>query len=254
MAYQVTQPRGPAPAPRIRDGTSDNDGDLWRERTRLVMAPTAPPSILGLFGFAGATFIVAAYLAHWYGSGTSQLYLIPFALVFGGVAQLIAGLFAYRARDGLATAMHGMWGSFWIAYGLLWILDAAGALKIPAGANFPELGWWFIPLAAITFMGAVAAIAVSRALTGVLGLLAAGSALAAIGFIGAFSGVVTAAGYVLVASAAVAFYTASAMMLEGTFRRAVLPVGRAHRGEPVDGAPLDVIEYPFGMPGAHAGQ
>jgi len=56
------------------------------------------------------------------------------------------------------------------------------------------------------------------------------------------------------AIAAVAFYTASAMMLEGTFRRSVLPVGRAHRGDVPEPADLDIIEYPIGMPGAHAGQ
>jgi len=31
----------------------------------------------------------------------------------------VAGMCAYRARDAVATAMHGMWGSFWIAYGIL---------------------------------------------------------------------------------------------------------------------------------------
>jgi hypothetical protein len=27
-------------------------------------------------------------------------------------------MWAYRARDGLATAMHGMWRSFCMAYGM----------------------------------------------------------------------------------------------------------------------------------------
>ena len=135
MAYRTT---AAAPAMSATNGSRDADRTVWRERTRLVLTPTAPPSILGLFGFAGATFIVAAFMAHWYGSGTSQVYLAPFALVFGGLAQLVAGLFAYRARDGLATAMHGMWGSFWLAYGLLWVLDATGALRIPAGRTSPN--------------------------------------------------------------------------------------------------------------------
>src|SRR5919198_1326377 len=36
--------------------------------TRVVLQPVAAPSILGLYGFAGATFIVAANLAGWYGT------------------------------------------------------------------------------------------------------------------------------------------------------------------------------------------
>jgi succinate-acetate transporter protein len=35
-------------------------------RTRIFLQPIAAPSILGLYGFAGATFIVATYLAGWY--------------------------------------------------------------------------------------------------------------------------------------------------------------------------------------------
>jgi hypothetical protein len=44
------------------------------------------------------------------------------------------------------------------------------------------------------------------------------------------------------------------MMLEGTFRRTVLPVGHVgHHGDRRI-PPTDVIEYPIGMPGAHADQ
>ncbi|HEX5584977.1 GPR1/FUN34/YaaH family transporter, partial [Gaiella sp.] len=86
---------------------------------RITLSPIAPPSILGLFGFSGATLIVAAWMAGWYGDATTPQYLFPFAAIFGGLAQFLAGMWAYRARDGLATAMHGMWGSFWMAFGIL---------------------------------------------------------------------------------------------------------------------------------------
>src|SRR3954465_11418643 len=100
--------------------------------TRVVLQPLAAPSILGLLGGAGATFIVAANVAGWYGNHTTTpLVLAPVAMVFGGLAQLPAGVWASRARDGIATAMHGMWGSFGLAYGILNIMLAAGTLKAP---------------------------------------------------------------------------------------------------------------------------
>ena len=113
--------------------------------------------ILGLFGFAGATFIVAARLAGWYGSTNSGAFLFPLAAMFGGLAQFMAGMWAFRARDGIATAMHGMWGSFWLGHGILNLLAAAAALALPTG-KFPELGFWFLALAAITLAGAIAAL------------------------------------------------------------------------------------------------
>src|SRR4051812_19689486 len=118
--------------------------------TRVFLQPIAAPSILGLFGFAGATFIVASQLAGWWGDADSPLYLAPFAATFGGIAQFMAGMWAYRARDAVATAMHGTWGAFWIAYGVLNILVAAGALRAASPAwHDPELGFWFFALAAI---------------------------------------------------------------------------------------------------------
>src|SRR3954466_6360031 len=91
------------------------DTDGWYgdfARPRVFLQPIAAPSVLGLFGFAGATFIVAANMAGWYGGATSGRFLFPFAATFGGLAQFAAGMWAFRARDAVATAMHGMWGSF----------------------------------------------------------------------------------------------------------------------------------------------
>jgi hypothetical protein len=84
------------------------------------------------------TFMVSAHIAGWYGDAASPLYLFPFAAMFGGVAQLAAGMWAHRARDAIATAVHGMWGSFWLAYGILYLLAATGDL---ASRSASFLGW-----------------------------------------------------------------------------------------------------------------
>ena len=36
---------------------------------RIFLQPIAAPSVLGLYAFMGATLIVAAHMAGWYGSG-----------------------------------------------------------------------------------------------------------------------------------------------------------------------------------------
>jgi succinate-acetate transporter protein len=196
------------------------------------LQPIAAPSILGLYAFAGSTFIVSAHLAGWYGGPDTPLYLLPFAAVFGGVAQFAAGMWAYKARDAIATAMHGMWGSFWIGFGLLELLIAAGT--IPANeVAFPAFGYWFIALAAITLMGTIAAAAENLALTLVLGTLTAGSVAAAIAeLIGSSPGQGwdAIAGYTLMISAILAWYTASALMFKGV-GRPVLPVGETKHAQ-----------------------
>ncbi|MGD9999258.1 MAG: acetate uptake transporter [Ilumatobacteraceae bacterium] len=226
----------------------------WEDRTRVVLEPIAAPSILGLYGFAGATFIVAAHLAGWYGDSESAFYLFPFAAFFGGLAQFIAGLYAFRARDALATAMHGMWGSFWLGYGVLYAFFATGVLVEPAG-DFPELGFWFLALGAITLVGAIAAMAENVILAGVLTSLAGGAVIAAIANLAGNSGAETLAGYFFIVAAGLAFYLASAMMLESTYGQVVLPTGKWNRAANILGRHVThPIEYEQGMPGVRQGQ
>ena len=215
---------------------------------RIYLQPVAAPSILGLFGFAGATFMVAAYMAGWYGGADTMLYLIPFAVMFGGLAQFLAGMWAFRARDGLATAMHGMWGAFWIAFGALGLMFRGTAGGFPAGL-FPALGFWFIVLAAVTWVGAWGALAENVSLFLVLAFLALGSTLEAIFRLAGGGGIQIVAGYCLIISALVAFYTASALMLAECYGHSVLAVGKIRRA-----AEIPAISSGCGEPGVVRGQ
>lgn len=231
------------------------EADQWGERARIVLSPIAAPSILGLFGFFAATLLVGSNMAGWWGTAASQTLVFPFALMLGGVAQFLAGMWAYRARDGLATAMHGIWGTFWLAFGLYQLLVTAGrlpAVTMPLDVSF---GFWFIPLAAITAMGALAALARNVGLFAVLAPLATGSGFAAAGFIGGFSWCLTVAGWLFVFSAGFAFYTASALMLKESYGRTILPTGEYRTAANVPGREdARPVEYPDGMPGSRAGQ
>lgn len=215
---------------------------------RIYLQPIAAPSILGLYGFAGTTFMVAAHMAHWFGTVQTDLYLAPLAALFGGFAQFTAGMWGFKARDGVATAMHGMWGSFWIAWGLLQLAFLDGKLIEPTGA-FTALGYWFIILAAITWVGAYAASAESKVVASVLGFLAAGSTVAAISELAGSSSGMILAGYLFIISAILAWYAASALMLENAFNRPVLPLGKPQQ---VREAP--VVMSGRGEPGVIRGQ
>src|SRR5262245_55994246 len=84
--------------------------------TRVTLQPIAAPSALGLAGFSVATLMVATIQAKWWGSPADFKGVAPFCLTFGGIAQFLAGMWAYKARDIVATLAHGMWGAFWIAF------------------------------------------------------------------------------------------------------------------------------------------
>lgn len=239
----------------------EGEGDvhaLWESRARVVLSPVAAPSILGLFGFATATFMVASNLAGWWGSPKSLMYLAPFCIVFGGLAQFLAGMWSYKARDGLATAMHGMWGSFWIAWGMFELMMATHVIPMPATAAtyFPAFGFWFVMLGLITGIGFFASFPRGAGMVGTLGCLSAGSCLLAVAFLSGNLGIREAAGWVLVASVGFALYTGTALLLAETFGgKTILPFGKRAKDSNVPGHQLiRPIEYPEGMPGVKVGQ
>lgn len=242
-------------SPRATNG-SRSDLDHWRDQTRVFLQPIAAPSILGLFGFAVATFIVTAYLVGWYGTGTSPLIIFPLATAAGGIAQGAAALWAFKARDGLATAIHGIWAAFWLAYGFLNFMIALKLVPVPAPhAAVPELGYWFFALAGVTLVGLVASLAENFGLTLVLAPLTVGAAFIGVFYIVGGTGWQDLGGYVTMASAFAAFYVAAAMVLEGAFGRVVLPLGKHRREANVPGERLTYpIQFERGEPGIKQGQ
>jgi len=257
-------------APDRRTASNGHAGEAelqreWGAKTRICLQPVAAPSILGLFGFASSTFLVAAFLAGWYGQHDKPAVVLanvaPFCLFFGGLAQFTAAMWSYKARDAIGTAMHGTWGAFWMGFGIFFILVGAGVITLvttPGSKAMIPYGCWFYTLAVITGCGFLAALRKNAGLASVLLTLAVGSACVAIGFT---SGVTTwyhVGGYVLVVSAALAVYTATALMLLEAVGRVVLPLGHFPYTKRENWLPGSILarplEYEHGMPGAKIGQ
>lgn len=242
------------------NGMSEEEAErsAWQDRSRIVLNPVSAPSAMGLFAFSAATLIVAGNLAGWYGKASTAMYFAPFALAFGGIGQFLAGMWSYKARDTIATVVHTMWGSFWIAYGILWLMIGSKALAMPAGIKATHvvgLGMWFVMLSLLTAVCALAAIAKSIGVFTTLGLLAAGSALLAAGYISGTHTTIVAGGWVLVASVGAAIYTGTALMFADSYGRTILPLGTFKKDANIPGRVIShPIEYSGGMPGVRVGQ
>jgi succinate-acetate transporter protein len=247
-----TQPVG---APARTNGAAGELG-LWRDHARVFLQPIAAPSILGLFGFSAATFMVTAYLVGWYGKASSPLLIFPFATAAGGIAQGVAAVWAFKARDGLATAIHGIWAAFWLGYGFLNFMVALKLIPAPApGAAVPELGYWFFALAAITLAGAIASVGESLAISSVLFPLTVGVAFLGVFYTVGGTGWEKVGGYVTMASAFTAFYAATAMMFASAFGRVILPLGKYRREANTPGGRHTYpIQFELGEPGVKQGQ
>jgi succinate-acetate transporter protein len=241
---------GAAPKPY----TEDEIG--WRERSRIVLTPIAAPSIMGLTGFMLATLMVGAWQAGWYGNADTPLSLWPFALVAGGVLQSIAAVMSFKARDGMAVAVHTAWGAFWIGWGIFQLLVATHVQPaVPLSTSNPAFAFWFIGLTLVTFTCMIGAMASNAAITLTLAALTGGAGITAAGFWAGSVGTLHVGGWFFVISAGLAWLAVSAMVLEHSFGRTILPSAKWEKAANIPGRKaVDPIAYSQGGPGLRVGQ
>jgi uncharacterized protein len=189
----------------------------------------ADPGPLGLAGFATTTFVLSMINANLVGGGveTAAGIVIGLALAYGGIAQLVAGIWEFRTGNTFGATAFCSFGAFWISF---YVLLHIGATAIPKSELFSAVGlylWaWgiftsYMFIASLRTTGAVALVFILLAITFiVLGI--GNSALS--GGTATTNGTVKLGGYLGIATAIAAWYASFAGVTNSTFGRTVLPV------------------------------
>jgi succinate-acetate transporter protein len=194
------------------------------DRTTAVSpSPIADPAPLGLAAFALTTFLLSAANAGWMTHATGNAWL-GYAFAYGGVAQLLAGMWEFRNRNVFGATAFSSYGGFWFGLGL-WVELVAPRAPSAAAANH-DLGWILLAFAIFNTYMLINSMAVNAAVFAVFLTLEATEVLLFAGFFAGNANVVKAGGYVGVLTALVAWYTSSAGVMNGLRGRVVFPVGK----------------------------
>src|ERR687884_1815201 len=94
---------------------------------QVVQTLVADPAPLGLAGFALTTFLISLTNAH---LAPSDIWLGP-ALFYGGLAQLLAGMWEFRNRNVFGATAFSTYGGFWLSLGIFVVL--AETTKLSGG-------------------------------------------------------------------------------------------------------------------------
>ena len=180
----------------------------------------ANPAPLGLAGFAMTTFVLSFVNANWV-SGTDLPVVLGLALAYGGLAQLLAGMWEFRAGNTFGAVAFSSYGAFWISYFVL-VMFNAGSLQ-PAHAGH-ALGLYLWAWAIFTGYMMIAALRTNVAVLLVFVLLTVTFALLGAGNDGNDMSVVHWGGYIGVATAIVAWYASFAQVINSTFGKTVAPL------------------------------
>lgn len=95
----------------------------------FTKALSADPAPLGLAGFAFTTFLLSFTNAGIISAGGA---VVPFAIAYGGLAQLMAGIFEMRKGNTFGFTAFSSYGAFWLFYALLNLLAGMNLITISA--------------------------------------------------------------------------------------------------------------------------
>ncbi len=199
------------PAPARPDPTRGASAGTW---------VPADPGPLGLAGFAMTTFVLSMYNAHLV-NNVGLPVVFGLALAYGGIAQLLAGMWEFRTGNTFGAVAFSSFGAFWISY---WALVTFYAKDLSLLHAHKDVGLYLYGWAIFTTYMWVASFRTTAAVNLVFFLLAITFILLAIGNTGLHTNVVKWGGYVGLATAAAAWYASFAAVTNSTFGRVVLPV------------------------------
>ncbi len=176
---------------------------------------------LGLGGFALSTFILNIVNAGWVDASALGI-VMPVAMLYGGLAQFMAGMWDVRRGDIFGATCFSSFGAFWMGLALFFFMKFAGVAvvaDVSAGGVAIVLIAWGI----FTFYAMIASLKLPKAVTWVFITLTILFFLLAIG---EFVPIVhTIAGYEGVLCALIAWYASAGTLINTVHGKTVLPLG-----------------------------
>jgi succinate-acetate transporter protein len=179
------------------------------------------PAALGLAGFALATMVLSVISIGLLPPSTAPL-AITTALAYGGIVQLLAGMWAFIKNDTFAAVALSSYGGFWISY---YLLEHVAMAQIPVADQHAALALYLICWGIFTFYMWIASTRVSLAVNAVFVTLWPAYFLLGIGYAVQSTGVIHVGAGFGMATAFAAWYASAAITLNKTFRSDVLPMG-----------------------------
>jgi succinate-acetate transporter protein len=179
----------------------------------------ADPGPLGLACFALTTFCLSMINAGLV-VAESVYVVIALALVYGGTAQVLAGMWEFKKNNVFGATAFTSYGAFWVSLGIFELLAIQKVWVIPPQGTWLFLLAWTI-FTAYMWIGSFGT---NKALIVVFTLLLLTFILLTIGAAGN-DAAHTWGGYCGIVTAIAAWYTSAAGIYNAVFGRVVLPVG-----------------------------
>lgn len=179
----------------------------------------ADPGPLGLAGFAMTTFILSVFNAHILDAGLEAV-VLPVALFYGGLAQLLAGMWEFKKNNTFGALAFTSYGAFWLSFAALVKFIAAG---LPPATAHQAVGLYLLAWTIFTLYMTIASARTSGAVFGVFIILSLTFIFLTIGELGSNTSMSKVGGFLGLITAFAAWYASAAGVTNATWKRTVFP-------------------------------
>jgi uncharacterized protein len=185
----------------------------------------ADPAPLGLAAFAATTFFLSAVNTNMLPK-TVESGVLGLAFFYGGLAQLLAGMWEFTKGNTFGALAFSTYGAFWLSF---WYLVTHGVPGMVAAKASPNdinhaVGTFLLVFTIFTTYMIVAALRVSAAVLAVFVFLALTFLFLTIGAYASSETWTKTGGWFGLVTALLAWYASFAGVTNATHRRVVLPV------------------------------
>jgi len=178
---------------------------------------TANPGALGLGAFALTTFLLSMVNAGIIAPASIGV-VLPMAFFYGGLAQVLAGIWEFKSNNIFGATCFTSFGAFWMGLALMVVLETAGIIsQVPPAGLAVFLGAWGL----FTLYATIAATKASRAILALFISLTITFFLLAAGEFSIYFKL--AGGYLGIIVALIAWYDSAAILINDMLGRKALP-------------------------------
>ena len=184
-------------------------------------ASIADPAPLGLAAFAMTTFVLSSVRADLI-PATLEATVFGLAFFYGGLVQLLAGMWEFVRGNTFGAVAFSSYGAFWLSF---WYLASHPALLAAAkGDAHKGVGTYLLGWTIFTAFMTIGALRLNGALIGVFGALTLTFLFLALAEYYESMNLTKVGGYLGLLTALLAWYAAAAGVINSTHKREMLPL------------------------------
>jgi succinate-acetate transporter protein len=192
----------------------------------MTGAGFADPAPLGLGAFAMTTFFLSSVNAGWL-QASAQGVVFGLAIFYGGIGQLIAGLWEFAKGNTFGAVAFCSYGGFWLSF--WYLLDKTDLSKVTAHNLGNGLGVYLVGWAIFTFYMFIASTRTNLMIMAVFAALTLTFVFLALSFfeltsVSTSKDLQKVGGYLGLLTALLAWYGSLAGVANATAKKVVFPV------------------------------